>query len=271
MMSPRLQAESVHVCLRGVEALCGVDLEIGDGWTAVVGPNGAGKSTLLRVLAGLLRPSAGRVTLQGQDLRTVAPAARAREIAWLSQQSEVSGELTVEETVALGRIAHLGLFGTPGAEDRAAVTRAMESTECTQWAHRRLYELSGGERQRVLLARALATEAPMLLLDEPTTHLDAPHQRALTNVLRRLSRDVARPRAIVSVLHDLAIAMQADTLVVLARGQARALGPPAAAAVQAALVAVFDGAIHIDADPGGRPRVSLALEAAIDAAGLDTR
>jgi iron complex transport system ATP-binding protein len=255
-----LQAQRLHASLGAQPVLRGLDLQIGPGWTALVGPNGAGKSTLLRVLAGLLPPDQGDVRLQGQDLRRLRAAERAKRLAWLAQQGEVSGELTVRDTVELGRIAHLGLLGTPGAGDLAAVERAMALTECTPWQQRRLHELSGGERQRVLLARVLATEAPLLLLDEPTTHLDAPHQVALARLFRRLAHDRAQPRAVLSVLHDLAVALQADRLLVMAQGRLLADGAPADAAVQSRLIEVFGGAIRIETDPGGKPRVALALE-----------
>ena len=242
-----LQADDLRVRLGRQEVLHGIGFAVQPGWTALVGPNGAGKSTLLRALAGLQPLAGGRVLLQGDDLHALPAAARARRLAWLAQQGEVTGELTVRETVELGRIARLGLLGTPGPDDHAAVERAMAQTECSAWQHRRLHELSGGERQRVLLARVLATEAPLLLLDEPTTHLDAPHQVALARLFRRLSHDGSAPRTVLTVLHDLAVAMQAD-------------GPPTDAAVQAALVRVFGGALRIEADARGRPRVALALD-----------
>ena len=259
-MTPVLQAEGLRVRLGRREVLQGLALDLGPGWTALVGPNGAGKSTLLRALAGLQPLHGGRVRLGGQDLHRMPPAERARHLAWLAQQGEVTGELTVRETVELGRIAHLGLLGTPGAADRAAVERAMALTECAAWQGRRLHELSGGERQRVLLARVLATEAPLLLLDEPTTHLDAPHQVALARLFRRLAHDAGEPRAVLSVLHDLPIALLADRVLVLADGRLQAAGPPTDAAVQAALVRVFGGAIRIEPDAAGRPRVALALD-----------
>lgn len=260
-MNMLLQADRLRVRLGRREVLEDVSLRIGAGWTALVGPNGAGKSTLLRALAGLQPLADGRVTLQGRDLYAMRPGERARRLAWLAQQGEVTGELTVRETVELGRIAHLGLLGTPDAADRKAVEQAMAFTECGQWQDRRLQELSGGERQRVLLARVLATEAPLLLLDEPTTHLDAPHQVALARLFRRLAQDAAAPRAVLSVLHDLAVALQADRLLVLEQGRLRADGAPTDPAVQAALVQVFEGAIHIETDAAGRPRVDLALRA----------
>ncbi len=260
-MSLALQAIDLSVRLGQREVLQQVSLDIGAGWTAVVGPNGAGKSTLLRALMGLQPLSAGRVTLDRRDLQTIRPAERARRLAWLAQQGEVTGELTVRETVELGRLAHLGLMGTPGPQDFEAVERAMALAECTAWQRRRLHALSGGERQRVLLARVLATEAPLLLLDEPTTHLDAPHQLALARLLRRLTHDPQSPRAVLSVLHDLPIALQADRVVVLENGRLRAAGAPSDPALQAALVQVFAGAIRIETDAHGGLRVGLALDA----------
>jgi iron complex transport system ATP-binding protein len=251
-----LRAEGLAVRLGGREVLTGVDLAIDSGWTAIVGPNGAGKSTLLRALAGLQALHAGRVLLDGQTLDKVAPSARARRIAWLAQHGEVTGELTVRETVELGRVAHLGLVGTPGLADEAAVAQAMTFVECAAWDARRLHELSGGERQRVLLARALATEAPLLLLDEPTTHLDAPHQVALARLFRRL----AATRSVVTVLHDLPIALQADRIVVLQAGRLVAQGPSTDATLQRTLEAVFGDAIRIEPTPLGRPRVALAWD-----------
>ncbi len=255
-----LQADELRVRLGPREVLQGISLPVGPGWTALVGPNGAGKSTLLRALAGLQRPAGGQVRLHGRPLHTVPASERARCLAWLAQQGEVTGELTVRETVELGRIARLGLLGTPGPQDRRVVEHAMALTECAPWQHRRLHELSGGERQRVLLARVLATEAPLLLLDEPTTHLDAPHQVALARLFRRLAHDSATPRAVLTVLHDLPIALQADRLLVLDHGALQADGPPTEAAVQAALIRTFGGAICIDNRPRGRPHVVLALD-----------
>jgi iron complex transport system ATP-binding protein len=132
--------------------------------------------------------------------------------------------------------------GVPGAEDEAVVSASLAETEATALAGRRLAELSGGERQRVLLARALAVGAPVLLLDEPTTHLDAPHQRAL---LRGLLRRARAGAAVVSVLHDLSLALAADRVVVLAGGRVRADGPPHDPVLRSALEAVFDHAIRI--------------------------
>jgi iron complex transport system ATP-binding protein len=236
-----LHASDVHVALSGRPVLRGVSCGFTTGWTAIVGPNGAGKSTLLRVLAGLLPATQGGVLLDGLPLMQLSAAQRGRQLAWLAQQGDTSGELTARETVALGRLPHLGLWGVAGAADDLAVDRAMAATECTAWQQRPLTALSGGERQRVLLARALATEAKLLLLDEPTTHLDPPHQVAVLRLARRL----AATHTVVTVLHDLSLALHADRVLLLHQGQVQAIEAFDSPALHAALVQVFDGAVRI--------------------------
>ncbi len=265
LIAPGPCAQGVTVRLDGRIVLRDVTLAIEPGWTAVVGPNGAGKSTLLRALAGLQPTGAGTVTLADRPIATVPSATRAQAIAWLPQGGDVSGELTVAETVALGRLAHLGLDGVPDAADAAAVDRAMAITATGEWRDRRLDALSGGERQRVLLARALATGAPTLLLDEPTTHLDAPHQVALARLFRALADGTANdgmgPRCVVTVLHDLPVALQADRLVVLDGGRLVQVGARHDPKLHRTLEQVFGGAIRIRPGDDGRPMVQLAMHA----------
>jgi iron complex transport system ATP-binding protein len=241
-----LQARGLAVALGGVRVLHEVALDLPPGcWCAVVGPNGAGKSTLLRALAGLVDREAGSVLLLDRPFAAWSARERAQRLAWLAQQaSEAAAELTVRDVVHLGRLPHLGLLGTPGPADEAAVQQAMALTECSAWAERPLGALSGGERQRALLARALAVQAPLLLLDEPTTHLDPPHQVALVRLLQRLAH--TEGVAVLSVLHDLSLALQADRLLVMADGRVQADGRPDDAQVRTALREVFHGAIRID-------------------------
>jgi len=257
-----LQASGLVLSLGGRRVVDGVSLALAAGqWTALVGPNGAGKSSLLSLLAGLRPADAGQVQLAGRALRAWTPRERAQRLAWLSQQGEAEGEIAVADVVRLGRLPHQGLFGAPTAADEAVVQAAMAETECQAFAARRLNALSGGERQRVLLARALAVAAPVLLLDEPTTHLDAPHQRAL---VRSLARRARAGVAVAAVLHDLNLALAADRLLVMDRGRLVADGAPADAAVQRCLVDVFDHAFTIEAlgaPAGGGPRRWVAVPA----------
>lgn len=218
----------------------------GGQWLAVVGPNGAGKSTLLSLLAGLRTPAFGEVRLLGRPLPAWPARERARQVAWLAQQGEADGDLSARDIVFLGRLPRHGLFGAPDAEDEAAVRAAMDETEATPFAARPLATLSGGEKQRVLLARALAVQPKVLLLDEPTAFLDPPHQRALLGTMAARARAGA---AVVSVLHDVTSALVADRVWVMDRGQLVADGTPDDAALRAALVAVFAGAFSIEAVP----------------------
>jgi len=188
-----------------------LDIEPGT-WTAIVGPNGCGKSTLLRALAGLTEPRAGAISLRGQPLKSWPVRERARRVGWLAQTGMPS-DLTVTEVVALGRFAHGGWLASRSGADDLAMRRAMQATGSLEWAQRRLSTLSGGERQRVYLARVLAVEASVLLLDEPTTHLDPPHQEDIALLLRQQAHGCGV--CVVSSIHELSLALTADRLIVL--------------------------------------------------------
>jgi iron complex transport system ATP-binding protein len=263
--APPLVAHDATLRYGARRAVDGVTLALHAGqWTAIVGPNGAGKSSLLALLAGLRAPSAGAVLLAGRPIAQWRARERAQRVAWLAQQGEAEGDLEVRDVVRLGRLPHHGLFGALGADDEAAVDAAMAETECEAFAGRRLAELSGGERQRVLLARALAVSAGVLLLDEPTTHLDAPHQRALLGGLVRRARAGA---AVASVLHDLTLALAADRVVVMAAGRVCADDEPGDERLHRVLADVFGGALVVERVAGaGRPRW-VALPAEFDRPG----
>ena len=237
-----LHVERASVRLGSTEALRGVTLAAGPGWSAIVGPNGAGKSTLLRAMAGLLPLRQGEVRIDGTNIALLAPTARAARLAWLSQQTDPSGELTVREIVSLGRLPSTGLFGALTHDDQAQVDRAMRDAGCDGAQDRRLAELSGGERQRVLVARALAVGAGILLLDEPTTHLDPPFQVAIVRLLREQARAGV---TVVSVLHDLSLALLADRLIILDAGRVRAVGASDDPQVHRQLADVFGGTVRI--------------------------
>ena len=202
---------------RVVLGACSVSVARGE-VVAIVGPNGAGKSTLLRCLAGLLRPSSGVVRLDGIDIGTLSRRQVARRVAVVPQIFDTLFPFTVREVVALGRTARLGPFGGASALDVAAVDRALSDLDLVALASRRIDRLSGGERQRAVLAMALAQETDVLLLDEPTVHLDPAHQVSMLRLVRELA--CARGLAVAAVLHDLNLAAaMATRLVVLAEGR----------------------------------------------------
>lgn len=209
--------------------LSGVDLDVRAGETvALLGANGSGKTTLLGVVAGTIRPTRGTVELLGVPITEVSRAEIARSVAVLPQSLELPAGFRVAEVVAMGRTPHgTGWFGWDD-EDRRAVADALRDADAEDLADRPVTELSGGERQRVLVALALAQEPSLLLLDEPTTHLDVAHAAALLTSLSRLQR--ARGVTVVAVLHDLVMAASwAPRVVVLDGGRIVADGPPASA------------------------------------------
>jgi iron complex transport system ATP-binding protein len=222
-----LRADGVTVEMRSRAILRDVSVVLAPGERlALVGPNGAGKSTLLRVLAGTLRPTAGRVELGGTPLEMLDRGQIARRLAVVPQQTALPFSMRVEEVVALGRLPHEApLRGTRPA-DRAAVAAAIDRVGLGHLLGRDARELSLGERQLVLLALAVAQEAPVLLLDEPTVHLDLRHQVEAMELLRDLNeRDGT---ALVAVLHDLGLAAHFfPRLVIIDRGRVVADGPPA--------------------------------------------
>ncbi len=204
--------------------LKGVSLTLGRGEIlGVLGPNGAGKSTLVRALAGLCRPTSGAVYLGGQDMAGLRRAEIARGVALVPQRERVPGELTVRAVVAMGRAPHTGWFGVLGRRDRTAIDRALDRCDAAQFADRPYGALSGGEQKRVLVARALAQEAPVVLLDEPIAFLDIGHQLALCDLL---AAGAARGEfSAVAVLHDLNLAAQyCHRLLLLRDGVPVALG-----------------------------------------------
>jgi iron complex transport system ATP-binding protein len=247
-MSVALAAKDVRVALGGREVLHGVDVSLPTGrWTAVVGPNGAGKTTLLKALAHLL-PARGSIELLGRAQAQWGARERGRALAWLGQGETGAEDLRAGDVVLLGRLPHQAWLATPSSADQAAVERAMRATQCWEWRGRTLGELSSGERQRVLLARALAVEAPVLLMDEPLANLDPPHQADWLALVRG---HVARGGTVVSVLHELTLALQAHDLLVIADGRLAHHGACADPRTHAALEAVFGGRVQVH-DVGGR-------------------
>ena len=229
----------------GDPVLRGVDLELRPGaLTALIGPNGAGKSTLLRCLAGLIRPTAGRVLLDGEDVSALGRGTIARRVAVVPQMSETIFPFTVREIVGLGRVARLGPLARASVSDALAVERAIAELELRALATRRIDTLSGGERQRAVLAMALAQEPRVLLLDEPTVHLDPAHQRSTLDHIRRLAHD--RGLICVAVLHDLNLASAlCDRMLVLDRGRIVGDGAPGAVVTAATIERVFGTGLEV--------------------------
>ena len=243
-----ISAESISVNAKNRCILNRVDTAIFAGqWTAIVGPNGAGKSTLLRALAGLQPLAQGQVQLLGQPLAQWPRKAQARQLAWLGQGEAAPADLSSYDVAMLGRLPHQNWLAAPSAADHAAVAQALQATQSWDWRDRPLGELSGGERQRVLLARALATQAPVLLMDEPLANLDPPHQ---SDWMATVRRHAAQGGTVVSVLHELGVALQSDCLIILQAGQLVHHGPSDDAVTHAALEAVFDQRIRVCAVQG---------------------
>lgn len=258
-----LSARGVRAGYHQREVLRGIDLDAGPGeLVALVGPNGAGKSTLLRVLAGLVRPTSGTVAVDGIELGTLDRAAAARHIAVVPQVFETLFPFTVREVVTLGRTSRLGALGLLTGSDARAVRHALEELDSQGLADRRIDRISGGERQRAVLAMALAQEAEILLLDEPTAHLDPAHQRAALEHVARLARE--RSLTVVAVLHDLNLASAlASRVIVLDEGVVVRDGDPRDVITAALIRDVFGPGLTVIAHEG-RPFVLPAAESAAE-------
>jgi iron complex transport system ATP-binding protein len=242
-----IYAHSIRARLGNSQVLNGIDLLLPQGrWTSIVGPNGAGKSTLLKVLAGLL-PHTGTVSLLGQPLESLPGRLRAQQLAWLGQNESTGEDLTVWDVAMLGRLPHQPWLAGPSPADHTAVEHALRATQAWDWRGRSLGQLSGGERQRVLLARALAVQAQVLLMDEPLANLDPPHQADWLAVVRDL---IAQGKTVVSVLHEISFALHADQMVIMAQGRVTHQGDCADVATHRALEDVFDKRITVHALAG---------------------
>jgi len=220
-----IRMTGVTVRYNGTPALVGADLSVAMGeWVALIGPNGAGKSTLLRAVAGTV-PYTGEIELGDQPAASLSRRARSRRVAVVPQSPVLPDEMTAGDYVLLGRTPHLGYWASESEHDLEVAAEALRRLEGGELAGRRLGRLSGGERQRVVLARALAQESPILLLDEPTTALDIGHQQTVLDLVQGMRRE--RRIAVLSAVHDLTMAAQyADRLVLLDGGRVVADGSP---------------------------------------------
>jgi iron complex transport system ATP-binding protein len=223
-------------------------------WTCIVGPNGAGKSTLLKALAGLLDyegqikyPMLEEGAQTGSQSDVFVQSERARHIAWLGQSEIASQDLNVYDVVMLGRVPHLGLLKSPSSVDHAVVQSALEATQ--SWDKRSLYvgQLSAGESQRVLIARALAVDADIVLMDEPLTHLDPNHQADMVALIKGL---VKSGKTVISVMHEIQIALMADEMLIMSGGQKRSMGGVETDGVIEALEQVFEHRLRVVSSSG---------------------
>ena len=236
-----LTAHNVTVMHDEFKAVNNVSLTLHAGeWVSLVGPNGAGKSSLLKALAGLA-PAEGQVSLLGKAWAEWNRRERAQTLAWMGQAEAGQDDLTVYDVAMLGRLPHQSWLSTPSAKDHAVVEVALKTVQAWDWRTRSLGQLSGGERQRVLLARALAVQAQVYLMDEPLAGVDVPHQADWLEWVRCLTETGA---AVVSVLHELNLALQADRVWVMSEGRWVHSGLPNDKETHQALSAVFQNRLQ---------------------------
>jgi iron complex transport system ATP-binding protein len=243
-----LACEDVSVELGGNRVVDAVSVEIGRGeWVSLIGPNGAGKSTLLRAMAGLV-PFEGSVSLDGVDVKALGRREVARRLAFVPQSPLLPPEMRVREYVMLGRTPYIGTFRAESQRDLEAADRAIERLDLNALAGRPLRTLSGGEQQRVVLARALAQEAPLLLLDEPTTSLDIGRQQQVLELVAML-RD--GELTVVTAMHELTLATQyGERMLLLSGGRLVAAGAPAEIATEALIARHYGADVRVVSEGG---------------------
>jgi iron complex transport system ATP-binding protein len=244
-----LQIQSLSVGYGARLVLHEIDLHIQSGEIlALIGPNGAGKTTLIRAVCGVIRPRSGTLHVGGENLEGLSASQRARKLAVVPQARNLPEPFTAWQTVLLGRTPYLGWLGQPSERDQERVRWALERTETLDLAERRIGELSGGEQQRVLLARALAQETPILLLDEPTAHLDLHHQTRLLDLVYALTRE--NHLTVLMALHDLNLAsLYADRVALLVDGRLQAVGTPAEVLTAERLSEAYRLPLHVIQHP----------------------
>ncbi len=261
-----LQLRDVHFSYQNrgssptCEVIAGVTLDAGAGEiVALLGPNGAGKSTLLAISHGALKPQSGEVLFEGSPIARFSRREIARMMAMVAQHGDVRFPLTALEYVLTGRFAHTSALGFDSPQDVEIAVKALRDTDAIQFAHRRFNELSGGERQRVVLARALAQQPRLLLLDEPTANADIAHQISLLGFVRGLARE--RGLGALVVTHEINLAAEfADRVALLKGGRLVACGAPLEVMTAGSLSELFETPLFVDRHPqSGNPRVSWAV------------
>lgn len=246
MTPPLLHLDDVSLSRQGREVLRRVSLRVNQGeFVSLLGPNGAGKTTLIQAALGLGVPSLGTIRLSGTPLSALAPQERARRAAYISQDRTIAWPVTVDTLVGFGRMPHQ----SDPTRDRFAIETALAELELVAMRDRIATDLSGGERARVLIARALAQEAPLLLADEPMAGLDPAHSLALMATFRRLAR---AGRGLLVSLHDLGLAARwCDRIILLADGEIAAEGPPEMVLSPERLREIYGIRAHVSQGPDG--------------------
>ncbi|MCL5036223.1 MAG: ABC transporter ATP-binding protein [Chloroflexi bacterium] len=245
-----LKVENLHFSYRDMPTINGVNLTLPEGgMLAVIGPNGAGKSTLLRLVSGILNPKSGNILIKDRPLCEYNQIRLARTITMVPQDSRVDFPYTCREFVMMGRYPYLGLMGWETDGDRRIVEESLASVGADHLSDRRLEELSGGERQRVILARALAQKTPLILLDEPISHLDIGYQVESMELLKKINRD--QGIAMIIILHDLNLAARyCPDLLLLYKGEVLAQGKPGQVLVPELMKTAFNVNAKLEKIPG---------------------
>lgn len=248
MVDPVLEARNLRFRYGVAPVIDDVSLRVQAGeMVGLIGPNGSGKSTLIRLLSGIIRPDGGEVRLNGRPLGAYPRRELAQRIAVVPQDTLIEFPFSVTEVVLMGRAPHLAGFAFEGERDLEVARAAMQRTGVLELAERGIHELSGGERQRVILARALAQESDLLLLDEPTAFLDIHHEVDIYDLLQDLQHE---GRSIVTVLHDLNVAaLYCDRVALLKAGRVVAAGPPSEVISRGTLTAVYGTDVYVDTNP----------------------
>jgi iron complex transport system ATP-binding protein len=245
-----LSVRDISVAFEGTRVVDSVSLDVPAGtWVGLIGPNGAGKTTLLRCVAGLIH-FLGTVRLDGRDLPSLSRREVARRVAYVPQRPRLPLGLAVAEYALMGRSPYISYLGSERRHDLEVVTAVLERLELSGLTHRPLESLSGGEVQRAILARALAQEAPVLLLDEPTSALDVGHQQRVLELVDDLRAE--RGLTVLSAMHDLTLAAQfAERLVLLAGGRAVAAGPARSVLTEGAIREHYGATVRVLESPDG--------------------
>jgi len=260
-MQSAIALEGVSFSYGENEVLSAVTFALGSGeFVGIIGPNGSGKSTLLRIMAGILRPSSGVVTMAGRPMQNLSRREIARSVAVVPQETTFVFPFTALEVVLMGRSPHLGRFGIEGEDDLEVARQAMEATDTWFLRDRTMEEVSGGEKQRVIVARALAQKPEILLLDEPTNALDIRHQVDIYQLLQRLHDESGL--TIVLISHDLNLSARAcERLILLHRGRIQCDGGPDEVITSALLSEVYETELEVHTDPAtGAPIITTPID-----------